>query len=77
MDAKGGINVVERMVGGRPRYHYLGFKATCVLMGRRHDHYDNTGLDETKLWAILGNSIECNTNEYVSGPWVAAYQAKL
>jgi len=66
--------VVERTVGGDKTYHYLGFKATCVLMGRRHDAYANNGLSERHSWGILGNSIELETNRYVSGPWIDAVE---
>ena len=69
--------MVQRMKNGKPRYHLLGFKATCVLMGRSHDDYDHHDLSEVKLWAILGNSIELATNKFVSGPWIDAYQAKV
>ena len=66
--------MVERRVGGDKTYHYLGFKATCVLMGRRHNAYANNGLSESQSWGILGNSIELETNRYVSGPWIDAVE---
>ena len=43
-------------------------------MGRRHDAYANNGLSERHSWGILGNSIELETNRYVSGPWIDAVE---